>query len=41
MKNKEENENIEFIFDTTAEKFERKILKIFERYLETNMPKIS
>ncbi len=33
-------ENIITIYDTNAEKIENKILKIFEKYLEINMPEI-
>ena len=31
--------NVVFIYDEKAENFEIKILKIFEKYLELNMPK--
>lgn len=34
MKN---NENVIIIYDKNAESIEKKILKIFEKYLETNM----
>ncbi len=37
MKN---DENIVIIYDKDAENIEKKILKIFEKYLETNMSKM-
>lgn len=33
-------ENVVIIYDKDAENIENKILKIFEKYLETNMSKI-
>lgn len=37
MKN---DENVVIIYDKDAENIEKKILKIFEKYLETNMSKM-
>ncbi len=36
----EKNEKIIIVYDKNAENIEKKILKIFEKYLELNMPKM-
>ena len=34
------NEKVIIVYDKNAENIEKKILKIFEKYLELNMPRI-